>query len=318
MNRDQRFNHCQLICLQGLLSFAMVCGLVHSVHAQPATSGNSKAPNAFQWVNPIPAGQQHPRLKHATFRSPSLGTDVGYCIYLPAQYDEKKSAEKRFPVVYYLHGGRPGSETKSIGLVKLIDEHISSGEVDPMIYVFVNGGPVSHYNMPARPDAQGEDVFVKELIPHIDATYRTIAKREGRGIEGFSQGGRGTTRIMFKYPELFVSASPGGGGYATEKKISENDGYESENLRFAPGDNVWDLSRKYAKNQKPPLNILVHVGTKCFNYENNLEFMASLEELKIPFERLIVADAPHSAKIIYEKQGLEIMTFHARNFSQSN
>ncbi|MCA8987995.1 MAG: 1,4-beta-xylanase [Planctomycetaceae bacterium] len=296
----------------------MVCGLVHSVHAQPATSGNSKAPNAFQWVNPIPAGQQHPRLKHATFRSPSLGTDVGYCIYLPAQYNEKKSAEKRFPVVYYLHGGRPGSETKSIGLVKLIDEHISSGEVEPMIYVFVNGGPVSHYNMPDRPDAQGEDVFVKELIPHIDATYRTIARREGRGIEGFSQGGRGTTRIMFKHPELFVSASPGGGGYATEKKISENDGYESENLRFAPGDNVWDLSRKYAKNQKPPLNILVHVGTKCFNYENNLEFMASLEELKIPFERLIVADAPHSAKIIYEKQGLEIMTFHARNFSQSN
>jgi enterochelin esterase-like enzyme len=34
----------------------------------------------------------------------------------------------------------------------------------------------------------GCDVFVKELIPHIDSTYRTIAKRSGRGIEGFSQG----------------------------------------------------------------------------------------------------------------------------------
>jgi enterochelin esterase-like enzyme len=34
----------------------------------------------------------------------------------------------------------------------------------------------------------GCDVFINELIPHIDGTYRTIAERSGRGIEGFSQG----------------------------------------------------------------------------------------------------------------------------------
>ena len=34
----------------------------------------------------------------------------------------------------------------------------------------------------------GCDVFINELIPHIDSTYRTIAERSGRGIEGFSQG----------------------------------------------------------------------------------------------------------------------------------
>ncbi len=57
---------------------------------------------------------------------------------------------------------------------------------------------------------------MKEVIPHIDKTYRTIGKREGRAIEGFSQGGRGTTRIMFKYPELFCSAAPGGQGAGEE------------------------------------------------------------------------------------------------------
>ena len=41
-------------------------------------------------------------------------------------------------------------------------------------------------------------------------TYRTIAERSGRGIEGFSQGGRGTVRYMFNHPELFCSAAPGG------------------------------------------------------------------------------------------------------------
>ena len=64
--------------------------------------------------------------------------------------------------------------------------------------------------------------FIKELIPHIDKTYRTIASRKGRAIEGFSQGGRGTARHMFKYPELFCSVAPMGGGHQHEKRISEN------------------------------------------------------------------------------------------------
>ena len=103
-----------------------------------------------------------------------------------------------------------------------------SKTINPVIYVFVNGGPVSHYNLPDRENHMGEDITVKELIPHIDKTYRTIARREGRGVEGFSQGGRGTTRFMFKHPDLFSSCAPGGSGYETEKKISENGGKENE------------------------------------------------------------------------------------------
>jgi len=96
----------------------------------------------------------------------------------------------------------------------------------------------------------------------------------GRGIEGFSQGGRGTTRIMFEYSELFVAAAPGGGGFAIEKRISEEDGRESETLKFLPGHNACDRARKYAKNANLRLNILIHVGTKGFNYEN--KYMTSI------------------------------------------
>ncbi len=243
--------------------------------------------------------------------------DVGYCIYLPSEYSTPGAANKRFPVIYYLHGGRPGSETKSVKLATHIHRLIEDGSVPPMIYVFVNGGPVSHYNMSERINAMGEDVFVKELIPHIDGTFRTIDQRHGRGIEGFSQGGRGTTRIMFRYPELFGSAAPGGAGHATEKRISEEDGRENDTLVFAQGHNTYDRARLYAKKRSPPLPILVHVGTEGFNYENNLAYMEFLDTLRIPYQRLIVKDAPHSATKIYEKRGLEIMKFHATNFGLS-
>ena len=288
--------------------------MVASVVAQEAPKKKKKKERPpFKWVNSLPVNGPK-EVKHVTFRSPSMGVQVGYCIYLPPQYGVHK--KKRFPVVYYLHGGRPGSEIKSVKLVPWIHAAMKEGRVAPAIYVFPNGGPVSHYNM-GKAGQMGEDIFIKELIPHVDATYRTIPRREGRGLEGFSQGGRGTARIMFRHPHLFVSAAPGGGGHATEKRISEEEGRESDKLIFAKGDNTWDLARKYGAKQKPGLNILVYVGNKGFNYQNNLEWMNHLKGMKIPFQKIIIVDAPHSATIIYEKRGLEIMDFHARNFDKA-
>ena len=296
-----------------LLATGLILILTGILAAQDAPKKKKKVRPPFKWVNKLSANAPK-EVRHATFRSPSMGVEVGYCIYLPAQYAANK--KKRFPVVYYLHGGRPGSEIKSVKLVPWIHAAMKEGRVAPALYVFVNGGPVSHYNM-GKKGQMGEDVFIKELIPHVDATYRTIPGREGRGLEGFSQGGRGTARIMFRHPHLFVSAAPGGGGHATEKRISEEGGRESDKLIFAEGYNTWDLARKYALNPKPKLNILVHVGNKGFNYQNNLEWMEYLKQLKIPFDHLIILDAPHSATKIYEKKGLEIMRFHAANFKKA-
>ncbi|MDV6032656.1 MAG: esterase family protein [Phycisphaera sp. RhM] len=279
-----------------------------------------RQPKPFQWINPMP--QKHaPGLRHATFASRIAKQDVGYCVLLPEDYE---SRIERYPVVYYLHGGRPGDETKSIKLaeywVRLRNEH----GTQPVIYVLVNGGPVSHYNVPDRigvkgePDAVGADVFIKELIPHIDATYRTIASRQARGLEGFSQGGRGTMRLSLRYPELFSSVAAGGGGYATEKIISESpDSAESESLRFAKGDNTWDLARAYAaRKAAPKLNLMIYVGTKGFNYENNLQYTTFLKGLGIDHRVLIVPGVTHSATGIYAEKGLEIMRFHEANFAR--
>ena len=289
--------------------------------AQAQGKKKQKSDAPFRWVNQPSTAYEDVPIQHKTFRSQSMGADVGYCIYLPPDYEKSERTGKRYPVVYYLHGGRPGSELKSVGLSVFIEKAIRSNRIPPMIYVFINGGPMSHYDYPQIENGQGESVFIEELIPHVDSTYRTIASRKGRGIEGFSQGGRGTTRIMFRHPELFCSAAPGGGGFATEKKISENDGHESDRVVFAEGYNAYDTARLYASSEKQkqyPLRILIHVGTKGFNYENNLEYMKFLNQVGIKFEKLVVQDVPHSAHKIYERQGDALMKFHAQNFSDAS
>lgn len=277
-----------------------------------ASYAQEKTMPPFKWVNPI-KGKAQKGIAHRVFKSPSMGIDVGYCLFLPPGYDSRVNAKSRYPVVYYLHGGRPGNETKSIKLANTIYEAMEKGQVGPAIYVFVNGGAVSHYNYPEK-NSMGEDVFIYELIPHVDESYRTISERSGRGLEGFSQGGRGTTRIMFRHPELFISCAPGGAGHETEKRISEEGGRESATLVFAEGYNTYDTARVYAKTRKPPLNILIFGGDEGFNYQNNLDYMGFLRELDIPYEHIVVPGVGHSATGIYEKKGLEIMRFHERNF----
>lgn len=275
----------------------------------------------FSWVNPPPPEQAHAGLQHATFLSPSMKIPVGYNIYLPPGYETEANRSLRYPVIYYLHGGRPGNESRSIGLAEPIHAAITAGTVRPMIVVWVNGGKVSHYNYE---DSRGEDVFVKELIPHIDRTYRTIDQRGGRALQGFSQGGRGTTRIMFKYPELFISAAPGGPGYAVEKQIFENNGVEEDKrgahavqLDFGKGNDAISLARAYQHQiPQPPLNIMIWVGNKGFNYEATLEYLGFLYGLGIPVERLIAPDVDHNPLTFYKARGIELLQFHDRHWSE--
>ena len=188
--------------------------------------------------------------------------------------------------------------------------------IPPTIYVFNNGGEVSHYDFPEK-KAFGETALVRELIPHIDGRYRTIAERRGRAIEGGSQGGRGTGRIMFKYPELFISAAPLFGGHQHEKTISENEGRESTGVVFSDfKTNTYDLARAYAaRADAPELKILVCVGTEDFNLEANEDWMKHMKELGIPFTRRVVEGVPHSGTKMYHAIGDEIMRFHAANFA---
>ena len=123
---------------------------------------------------------------------------------------------------------------------------------------------------------------------------------------------------MFKYPELFCSAAPGGSGYGPEKRIQENDGAESERLKFAPGDDAWSLAKAFAaRDDRPDLPILVWCGEKGFNYEMNLAFLDYLNrKLGVRAQRLMQPGVGHSASGIYEGRGLELMRFHQTQFAR--
>lgn len=267
----------------------------------------------FSWVNPLP-DSANKRLRHATFYSLSMEVDVGYNIYLPPGYDDVENQSRRYPVVYYLHGWRLGRESRSIYMAEYFDRWITSGDIPPRIYVFPHGGKYSHYDYG---DSLGETAFVRELIPHIDRTYRTIAERNGRGLEGFSMGGRGTARDMFKYPELFCSAVPIGGGHQWEKSNSDVYGDGPDDISIDPTNNSWDLARDYAnRDSGHDVAILVAVGTIDRNYEANLDWMAHLDSLGVSYSKVVVEGAGHEVAELYEALGSKIMRFHEHCFSK--
>ncbi len=157
-------------------------------------------PLGIVWVNP-PAKVLPTGLAHRTYRSEAAGRDVGYCIYLPPGY-EKSGA--RYPVIYNLHGNG-GNEVHSLEDVALLHEGIVEGRWPPMIMVLPNGGHSTMYKDSYDGRFPIETMLIHELIPYVDKNFRTIAARYGRCIEGFSMGGRGSTRLAMKYPDLFCS-----------------------------------------------------------------------------------------------------------------
>ena len=165
------------------------------VVAAAATSSPARAAD-------IAAGQI---LEGIKLSSRILGRDVAYAVYLPPDY---AASTRRYPVVYLLHGYTDDeSGWIQFGEVNMAaDQAILAREIPPMIIVMPDGGATFYIN-----DAAGqvlwEDMFVQELIPHIDAAYRTRPSREFRGIAGLSMGGWGTLVHAFRHPELFAAGA---------------------------------------------------------------------------------------------------------------
>jgi len=165
--------------------------------------------------------------KRVSFMSKSLGVEKEYIVYLPAGYDADKNA--RYPVLYYLHGlgGHEGNWSEGLELVKNADA-LKIGAIvimpdgDDSFYV----NAVSHTKpyetclKGRRPfgaeknmkkycvrHANYEDYMTKDLIQHVDATYRTIANRAGRGIGGLSMGGYGSLMLSMRNKSLYTATA---------------------------------------------------------------------------------------------------------------
>ena len=96
---------------------------------------------------------------------------------------------------------------------------IEKQQLVPAIVVFANGGRRSYYSDSADGKILAETTLIKELIPHIDSTYRTIPEKACRAIHGFSMGGFGALKIGMKYPELFSAILSFSGGMASPGSV---------------------------------------------------------------------------------------------------
>ena len=130
-------------------------------------------------------------------------------IYTPEIYDADK--ERRFPVLYWLHGTGGGAQGIA-PLSEWFDGAIRAGKVPPMLVVFPNGLAESMWCDSKDGAIPMETIVVQELVPHIDATFRTQNSRVGRIIEGFSMGGYGAARLGFAHPDVFGAVSILAGG----------------------------------------------------------------------------------------------------------
>ncbi len=193
----------RLLVLSACLTLASLSPTFADKEPAATRPGQPKDGPSITWVNEPKEGQELPTgVTHHTFHSDAAGQDVGYCIYLPPDYET--SGDTRYPVIYNLHGNG-GNEFHSFEDVALLHEGILSGKWPPMIVVLPNGGRNTFYKDSYDGKFPIETMFIKEFIPYIDQTYRTIAARHGRCIEGFSMGGRGSTRLAVKYPDMFCS-----------------------------------------------------------------------------------------------------------------
>ncbi len=129
-------------------------------------------------------------------------------VYTPANYNG--DTKTRYPVLYLQHGSFEDETGWAVqGKANLIlDNLIASKKAKPMIVVMDNGYAYKPQNNAAvdknaRPESVFEQVVINEIIPMIDAKFRTIANRENRAIAGLSMGANQTMRIMMNNLETF-------------------------------------------------------------------------------------------------------------------
>ena len=121
-------------------------------------------------------------------------------VYLPPSYSD---SDQLFPVVYFLNGYTV--EAGEYPKTEAFDYYMKNSEKCEFILIELNGHNLFEGSMYANSPVSGnwEDYIVKDVVTYVDGHYRTISKRESRGIAGHSMGGGGTINISLKHPEVF-------------------------------------------------------------------------------------------------------------------
>ena len=150
----------------------------------------------------------HGHVQQILFPSKSTNTSRRALVYTPPGYE--KEGKKKYPVLYLQHGwGEDENAWSNQGHANLIlDNLIAEGKTKPFIIVMTYG-----MTNDIRPGSPGglrsfniqpfQTVLLDELIPYVDANFRTVANQANRAMAGLSMGGFETHTITLARPDVF-------------------------------------------------------------------------------------------------------------------
>lgn len=232
-----------------------------------------------------------PNVRHEVFFSTLYGHELGYAVYLPANYD---SSGKRYPVHYHLHGWQ-GCELSDIGAMEPV---YGSSET---IYVFPN---ISD-ELGEEKALPVEQMLFEELFPEIERRYPVSIK--GRTISGFSMGGGMAVYYAVKHPGMFSEVIAYAGTfhhYYHKDFMTVNAPVErAEELYCGMKQTVWESDRNllawFDRTSPDSFRLTLRVGTDDPLYCDAEILYRHLLSLKFPHEYKIIDSAGHSlAEII--------------------
>ncbi|WDF77549.1 alpha/beta hydrolase-fold protein [Mucilaginibacter sp. KACC 22773] len=167
----------------------------------------------------------HGNVQQILFPSKSTNTQRRAFVYTPPGYDKEKS--KKYPVLYLQHGwGEDETAWSNQGHANLImDNLIAEGKIKPFIIVMTYGmtndikisaGGLRNFKIDAF-----ETVLTDELVPYVDANFRTVTDRAHRAMAGLSMGGMETHLITLAKPDEFAYYGLLSGGIYTPAELKD-------------------------------------------------------------------------------------------------
>lgn len=237
----------------------------------------------FYALKNVPHGQ----LRETPFYSKRSEAVLRCFVYTPPDYE--KNPAKRYPVLYLQHGGGEdetgwGSQGKT-GLI--MDNLIAAGKTKPFIIVMASSyvpgaqmgpprppAPAAQSGAAARPAGAGgmprfnfsafERVLLDELIPFIDANFRTQADQPHRAMAGLSMGGMQTKQITLANLDKFSHIGIFSGGSIATSDITDIDSFK-KNVKLVF---VSYGSRERGATGKANIEALQQAGVKSVFYES--------------------------------------------------
>jgi enterochelin esterase-like enzyme len=239
------------------------------------------------------------REETASFYSPAIRGTISLTVLLPAAYD----GQRRFPVIYFLHGLPASSQTyRNVGFLRAA----LAAETRPAILVAPQAARDNDTDpeyLDWGPGRNGETAVSRELPAYIDSHFQTIRNRRGRAIVGLSAGGYGAVLLAIHHLEAFsVVESWSGYFHPTDPsgRSTLNLGSPERNRRANVHAVVGSLRREFRES---PTFFAFYVG------RGDTRFRADNLQLH---RELVSARVPHVFKVYPGAHAERVWRAHAR------